>query len=96
MISILRIYVKMAEISLDGQNSSPFVYSRFCSMILESPRQKKVNPVPALESVAADVGFSKIGTGSVTANLSLIPTIVKRKQETNFHELLTRTSSTLF
>lgn len=54
---------------------------------------KKVHSVPVLESVAVGVGFSQIGTGSLTANLSLAATIVKRTQEANFHEILTRASS---
>ena len=61
--------------------------------ILESPRQKKVNSVPVLEAVAAGVGFNNTGTDSVTANLSLVATIVKRKQAANFPGLLTRASS---
>ena len=38
---------------------------------------QKINSVPVLESVVAGVGFSKIGTGSVTVNLSLAATSIK-------------------
>ena len=61
MISILRIYVKMAEISLDGQNSSPFVYSRFCPMILESLRQKRSTRSLSWSPLQLMLGLAKSG-----------------------------------
>lgn len=54
---------------------------------------KKALSVPVLNSIAAGVCFSKIGTGGVTVNFSMAPTTLKRTEDANFDELLTRESS---
>lgn len=67
---------KIAGILLDGWSSSIFVSEVLFNDIGMTSAQK-VNLVPVLELVAAGVGFSKIGTGSVTANLPLATTSIK-------------------
>lgn len=74
MLSALRIYVKNYQHFVGWVEQFNICLSEVPFNDIGMTSAQKVNLVPVLELVTADVGFSKIGTGSVTANLPLATT----------------------